>query len=129
MAVATKSLYDVDFAEWAFEVANLLRERRFDEVDWATVIEEIDDLAKNQHSAVRSQLWRMLLHLIKIAIQPQKESASWRHSIADAQDKLQRKCTTSPSLVRALETDLQKIYERSIVGALYETGIEGTARS
>ena len=33
MAVIAKTLYGTDFAEWSAQTAELLRERRFDEID------------------------------------------------------------------------------------------------
>ncbi|MBV8885922.1 MAG: DUF29 domain-containing protein [Chroococcidiopsidaceae cyanobacterium CP_BM_RX_35] len=35
------NLYDTDFVLWSEKTAQLLRERAFEDVDWANVIEEI----------------------------------------------------------------------------------------
>jgi hypothetical protein len=40
MAVIAKTLYGTDFAEWAAQTAELLRQRRFDEIDVENVAEE-----------------------------------------------------------------------------------------
>lgn len=56
MGGLTKTLYDTDFVEWAAATAELLRERRFDDVDWEHLIEEIVSLGQSDEHAVRSQL-------------------------------------------------------------------------
>jgi Domain of unknown function DUF29 len=40
------SLYDRDFFEWTWQVARLLREGRFSEVDVEHLAEEIEDVGK-----------------------------------------------------------------------------------
>ncbi len=65
MATITKTLYDTDFVEWTAQTADLLRQGRFDEVDLEHVVEEIEDMGKRDFRSARSQLRRMLLHLIK----------------------------------------------------------------
>ncbi len=40
-----KNLYDADFYAWAHDQAELLRDKRFDELDLENLIEEVEDLA------------------------------------------------------------------------------------
>ena len=121
MSTATKIGYDVDFVEWTAQMAELLREGRFDELDVEHLAEEIEDLGKNHVFSVQSQLRRMLLHLIKMRIQPERSGNSWRHSITDARDKIERRFADSPSLRRKLESQLRRIYRQAVIDALYET--------
>ena len=65
MGTTTKTLYDTDFVEWADQTAALVRAGRFNEVDVENLAEEIEGLGKSERKAVRSQLRRMLMHLIK----------------------------------------------------------------
>ena len=71
MGVTTRTLYDRDFVEWTARTAGLLREGRLDEVDLENLAEEIETLGRSERSAVRSQLRRMLVHLVKLSIQPE----------------------------------------------------------
>ena len=123
MATVTKTLYDADFALWAEETAKLLREGRFDEVDLEHVVEEIEDLSKSERRAVRSQLKRMLMHLIKQRIQPEHDGPSWRASIADAREELLDDLADSPSLRGYLQQRLQRTYEQAVNLAAAETGV------
>jgi hypothetical protein len=72
MGTTTKTLYDIDFAEWSSQTAELLRAGRIDEVDLANVAEEIESLGKRDRWAVHSQMLRLLLHQIKRRIQPKR---------------------------------------------------------
>jgi hypothetical protein len=58
MGTTTKTLYDIDFAEWSSQTAELLRAGRIDEVDLANVAEEIESLGKRDRWAVHSQMLR-----------------------------------------------------------------------
>jgi Domain of unknown function DUF29 len=124
MATATvKALYETDFVEWAERTSELLRAGRLDEVDLELTAEEIEGLAKKERSAAASQLYRMLVHLIKRRIQPERAGSSWRRSIAGGQASIALKLDDSPSLRRHAQDRLQKIYERAVKGSLFETGL------
>jgi len=124
---ATKSLYETDFAEWSTRMAALIRAGRFNEIDADNLAEEIEDLGKSERSAVRSHLNRLLLHKIKQIIQPERDGASWRVSIASARQAIRDKVRSSPSLRPYLQQNLQEIYQDGIELALLETGLEHAA--
>jgi hypothetical protein len=121
METTTKTLYDTDFVAWTEETARLIRECRFHDVDLAHLAEEIEDLGKSQRDAVRSQLQRMLLHLLKQRIQPERAAASWRALITSARAEIEPKLDSSPSLRTDLEESLEALYKRAIRDAIYET--------
>lgn len=124
MGTTTKTLYDTDFVEWAAHTAGLLREGRFGEVDLEHVVEEIEDLGNSERSAVWSQLTRMLMHLTKMRIQPERYGASWRNSIVSARQEIRARFRNSPSLRRHLDENLREIYRQAVNDALFETGQE-----
>jgi hypothetical protein len=124
MATITKTLYDVDFVEWTAHTAELLRQGKFDEVDLEHVVEEIEDLGKRDFSGARSQLRRMLMHLIKQKIQPERDGASWRGSIVNAQGTILDYMEDSPSLLPQLAEALPATYRRAVQEALSETGLK-----
>jgi hypothetical protein len=104
-------------------MAELLREGRFAELDVEHLAEEIESLGRNHAFSVQSQLRRMLLHLIKMRIQPERTGSSWRRSITDSRNRMERRLTDSPSLRRKLESELERIYRRAVSDALYETNL------
>jgi Domain of unknown function DUF29 len=123
MGSALKTLYETDFVEWTERTAALLRAGRFDEADIEHAAEEIEDLGRSERSVVASQLKRMLMHLVKQRIQPERDGLSWRRSIADGRSEIEFRFDDSPSLRRYAEKDLQKIYRRAVRDALVETGL------
>ncbi len=128
MAGATKTLYDTDFVDCTARTAELLREGRFDEVDWENLAEEIEDLDKSKRPAVGSQLHRMLKHPVKQRLQPEPGGASWRRSITEGRSEIPYKVGDSPSLRRHAGQNLQKIYRRAVRDARFETNLAGRAK-
>ena len=124
MGNTAKALYDADFVEWSARTAELMRAGRLDEVDIEHVAEEIEDLGKRDRWAVHSQMLKLLLHQVKRKIQPERDSASWRRSIINSQERIAVRTNDSPSLERFLEEQLQDIYTRAVRGALFETGVK-----
>ena len=67
---------------------------------------------------------RLLLQQMKRRIQPERESASWRRSIVNSQERIAHRLKDSPSLVGYLEQELPGIYLRATRGAVFETGVK-----
>jgi len=128
MGTTAKTLYDTDFVEWTARTAELIREGRLGEVDLENLAEEIADLGNSERSAVASQLSRMLMHLVKERIQPERAGASWRSSIVDARREIWFKIENSPSLRSYLAERLKKIYRQAVRDALDETNLTEHAR-
>jgi hypothetical protein len=114
MGAATKLLYDTDFVEWTTRAADLLRRGRIAELDLENVAEEIADLGKGERSAVRSQLRRMLLHLVKLRMRPERAGAGLRGSIAGARTEILDHFANSPSLRKHAQINLQRVYREAV---------------
>lgn len=123
MGTTTKTLYDTDFVEWTAQTAELLRGGRLDQADLEHAAEEIEDLGKSERSAVASQLHRMLMHLVKQRIQPERDGTSWRRSVTEGRAEISYRLDDSPSLRRYAQDSLPKIYKRAVKDALFETGL------
>jgi Domain of unknown function DUF29 len=104
--------YDDDFYAWTQNQAVVLRtmevaDNRFDREN---VAEEIEDLGRSYRDAVRSQIRRIIEHLLKLAYSPaQQPRFDWMASIAEARTTLGDKI--SPTLRRDAEAMLPKLYE------------------
>ncbi|NCR42231.1 MAG: DUF29 domain-containing protein [Microcystis aeruginosa W13-11] len=66
-ALSMKALYDLDFVLWASKTAELLKLKKFDEVDWENLIEEVECMGKSDRRAVESLLTRLIEHLSRLA--------------------------------------------------------------
>jgi hypothetical protein len=116
--------YDRDLTLWAKDTAQLLRERRWDAIDWEHLIDEVEDLGKSERSAIASQMERIMVHLLKWQYQPQRRSDSWLDSINDGRSQIRRKIEDSPSLRSYSEQVLEKEYVRARREAARQTGLE-----
>ena len=83
------ALYDEDFVRWTEEQAAALRSaislpagRTGSSnlpLDWENLAEEIESLGKSDRRELRSQITRVLRHLLKLDVSPAAEPrASWR---------------------------------------------------
>jgi len=104
--------HDDDFYAWTRHQAMVLRtmaaaDNRFDREN---VAEEIEDLGRSERDAVRSQIRRIIEHLLKLAYSPAHQPRfDWMASIAEARATLGDKL--SPTLQRDAENLLPKLYE------------------
>jgi len=116
--------YLEDFSSWISQTTQLLRERRWHEIDVPNLIEEVEDLGKSERRGIASQLTRLLLHLLKWQYQPQRRSDSWLDSITDARTQIELTLEDSPSLRRYPTEQLEESYQRARRQAAQQTGIE-----
>jgi hypothetical protein len=59
------STYDKDFYAWAMENAELLRQKKFEEIDIDNIAEEIESMGKGNKRSVFSHLSILIAHLLK----------------------------------------------------------------
>jgi Domain of unknown function DUF29 len=57
-------LYDQDYASWIEVTLNQLRSHDLKNIDWENLIEEIEDLGREQRNKVESFLRQLLKHLL-----------------------------------------------------------------
>ena len=90
--------YEDDFEQWCYEQAELLRQRRFAELDVPNVIEELEDMGKEQRRALSSSYRILIAHLLKWQFQPQLRSRSWEQTIDRERDNIIDREKMNPSL-------------------------------
>ena len=116
--------YLADFNSWIDQTAQLLRERRWHEIDVPHLIEEVEGLGKSERRGIASQLTRLLLHLLKWQYQPQRRSDSWLDSITDARTQIELAIEDSPSLRSYPAEQLEESYQRARRQAARQTSVE-----
>ena len=67
------SLHDQDFLLWADRQAELLRGGRLEELDIEGLLEEVEDMGREQKIALQSLIRMILVHLLKLALSPARE--------------------------------------------------------
>jgi hypothetical protein len=120
-------LYDEDFYAWTLTTAELLRQRRFAEIDIVHLAEEVEDMGKRERRALESHIRNVTLHLLKWRYQPGKRGVSWRQSIRNGRIEIQKLLRDSPSLASQMPQMLEAEYPAARADASDETGLaEGT---
>jgi hypothetical protein len=116
-------LYDADFFEWTRRTAQLLREKRFREIDVEHTAEEIEDMGKRDLKELHSRVQVLLAHLLKWKLQPSKRSLSWRRTIGIQRLEIEAVLEQSPSLGSRLSDDLARNYGRALKRAVLDTNL------
>ena len=122
--------YETDYTAWAESTVALLRQRRFEEIDLEALIEEVDGLAKSDPKAIRSQLRRLLLHLLKwkysSTLDRERAGRGWSESIVNARNEIDDIIGYSPSLrtypSEVLDAAYQKARKQAAVALAIELG-------
>ena len=117
------SLYEQDFYAWTQQQAAILADHRWEDLDLANLIEEIESLGRKERQELRNRLAILIAHLLKWQFQPQKRSRSWLATIRiqrlDTMDLLK----DNPSLKPYLEEALEPAYQKAIALAVKETNL------
>ena len=113
--------YQQDFYSWVYTQAQLLREKKFDQVDWEHLIEEVEDLGRSEYRAFVSALEQLTLHLLKWQYEKELRSPSWRHSIDKQRIKIERILEDNPGLKKRIEEAIVQGYKYGRKGAIKET--------
>ncbi len=121
--MSQRVLYETDFVGWAETMAQHLRSKNYDQVDWENLIEEIDDMSRRARKALKSHLIVVLLHLLKWQYQSEMRSGSWRGSIREHRRRVNDDLQDSPSLVSYLQEVLTVCYDNTRLQASDETGL------
>ncbi|MES0338254.1 MAG: DUF29 domain-containing protein [Candidatus Magnetobacterium sp. LHC-1] len=102
------SLYDVDFYQWAFHNADLLRQGRFTEIDVENIVEELEGMARNNKRELMNRLTVLIMHMLKWQYQPKRRSRSWRATINNQRREIEFLFDDSPSLKHNIGTVIAK---------------------
>jgi hypothetical protein len=108
-------LYDRDILAWSQREADLLRRlargERVNDVDWAHVVEEIEDVGLSELHAVESFLELIILHLLKVRTWPACDAINhWRAEIVAFEDRAARRF--APAMRQRL--DLARLYRSAL---------------
>lgn len=87
----------------------------------------LHDLNMNYSSALESQLIRLMMHIIKWNIQPERRSGSWAGSITNARDEIHRIQRYKPFLNKRFVASIwDDCLKSALRQAQAETGIKPT---
>lgn len=119
-------LYDQDFSEWAERQASLLRQGRFDDLDVAHLVEELDSIRASERRESINRLAILLAHLLKWQYQPERRGNSWRLTIKIQRLDVATLLRDNPSLRARLDGFLRDAYAKATLQAAREFEAEET---
>jgi len=117
------TLYDRDYSLWLERTITQLQQRNFDNLDLDNLIEELASMSRSEKRAIYSNLKIVLMHLLKYKYQPSRRSNSWRSTLREHRQRLQRAFRESPNLKRYFEEVLAETYRDARELAADETGL------
>ncbi|MEA5536424.1 DUF29 domain-containing protein [Crocosphaera sp. XPORK-15E] len=109
--------YISDYYTWTKEQAELLKLKRFEQVDWEHLIEEIEELGNSRENALESYLERLLEHLLKLSYwESEKEycTRGWKAEITNFRVQIKKIIRKNPALKNKIETIWTEIYPERI---------------
>jgi hypothetical protein len=115
--------YTQDFYTWTKEQAQLLRARKFDQIDLDQIVEEIEDMGRSQYDQLESQFDLLIMHLLKWLFQPSYRTASWANTIREQRRKIPRHLRKHPGLKGELAGMIADAYDSARQCAADETGL------
>lgn len=112
-------LYKSDETAWLDESAALIRDRRFDDLDYPHLAEFLEDMARRDRREVRSRLTVLIAHLLKWVHQPGLRGSSWQQTIDEQKDHL-LDIFDSATLRNEAADMVPQIYPRSVRSAVIQ---------
>src|SRR5947209_3076984 len=119
---ALPTLYERDETAWLEAMAELAREERAEELDLPHLAEYLTDMARRDRREVESRLVVLLAHLLKWAHEPGHRSRSWRATVIEQRQELNRLIGRGVLRNHAEEV-LAEVYPEAVERAVAETGL------
>jgi len=118
---ALAELYEADETAWLEMMAELIRQGRWDNLDYDHLGEYLSDMARRDRREVESRLVTLLAHVLKWLHQPEQRSGSWRATIIEQRQELTG-LVARGVLRNHAEAVLADAYARALERAAAETG-------
>ncbi|MBB1073124.1 DUF29 domain-containing protein [Rhodoferax sp. 4810] len=119
-------MYETDFLCWLEQQAALLRARQFIQLDCQHLIEELEEMGREQKVALQSLLRQLLIHLLKLQFSPATwPQLHWLEEITEWRDQVQTRMEMTPSLQHDANELLEKAWiqaRRSVEKSLIAHG-------
>src|SRR6266511_2060516 len=81
-------LYEADETAWLEQMSQLIRDRKYDRLDYEHLSEYLQDMAQRDRREVMSRLTVLLVQMLKWRHQPTLQSRSWELMIGIQRDQL-----------------------------------------
>jgi len=124
MASSNQQNYGSDFYAWTLQSADLLRQKKFSELDIEHLAEEIEDIGRSNRRELLNRFAVLLAHLLKWRFQIERRGNSWKYTIEEQRSELLSLLQESPSLKNELASKKDQVYRSAVRRAATETGLD-----
>lgn len=132
--MSTQSLYEKDFYAWVYHNIELVKAKKWDEIDADILIDELESMAKRDRHELVSHLMILIAHLLKWQFQFKQlskkwqefDGKSWQRSITEQRIQIQEQLKMSPSLKPYFDDAIDKAYPNALKMAIKETKLPKT---
>jgi Domain of unknown function DUF29 len=110
-----QSLYEIDEHLWLEKTVQLLKEKRFNDLDLDNLIEELDSLGKRDKSVVKSLSEQIIRHLLLLQYcheELERSGNHWKIEIISFRNQIENDLTTN--LTTYLDSELENIYSKAL---------------
>lgn len=118
------SLHETDFYAWTQQQLTLLRSGKTDQLDYPSLIEEIEGMGASERRVLISRLAVLMGHLLKWQFQPSLRGRSWQLTIKEQRRQLERHLRDNPSLHARMAEFVPDAYMDAVLLAERETGLD-----
>jgi len=124
-------LYDEDFYQWTPQQAALLREGKWQDLDYANLAEEIESVGRRDQRELGNWLKVLVMHLLTWRYQPEvrEHGHSWEDTIWEQRGHIAAILDDSASLRREVPVRLEQQYPTARRKALRDTRFVTTRRT
>lgn len=119
----TTVAYETDFYGWALQQADLLKSRRFNDVDLNHLIEELQIMGARERRELVNRLCVLLKHLLKWQYEPEHRGRSWVNSIREQRRMIPKHLKDNPSLKGSFLELWEEAYQDARKEAAEETSL------
>ena len=116
--------HDEDVYGWAVHTAQLLRNKKMNEVDFDNIIEEMEALGRSEKHEFINRLSLVISHLLKWQFQPNMRGHSWIYTIEEQRKQAKIHLKDNPSLKGRLNEVLIDAYDIAMSRAAKETALD-----
>jgi hypothetical protein len=116
--------HEKDVYGWAVHTAQLLREKKMNEVDFDSVIEEIEGMARSDEYELSNRLSLVISHLLKWQFQPNMRGHSWKYTIEEQREQAKIHFRKNPSLKSKMNEILSDAHRVALSKAAKETALD-----
>jgi hypothetical protein len=113
-------LFEADETAWLDTMAELVRQRRLDELDCDHLAEYLEDMALRDRREISSRLRVLIVHVLKWTYQKNMRTPSWETTVLDQQAELEEPLAKGVVRHHAEEV-LADIYKKAVKYAARQT--------